>query len=205
MLFCPGIPGAGKTILTAVVVNELSTRFENDKTIGYAYVYCNFRRKHEQKAVDLVASLLKQLSQGQSSVPDCVGALHQKHKEKKTRPSFDEVTKALQVVTSMYSRTFIIIDALDECQTSDGCRSRLIAEIFDLQAKCGSSIFATSRFIPEITGKFDMSTSLKIRASKADIERFLQGNISKLNASNDWSDELKELVKTSISDVVDGM
>src|ERR1700686_5109446 len=33
-LFCPGIPGAGKTILTSIVVDQLMTRFENDKTIG---------------------------------------------------------------------------------------------------------------------------------------------------------------------------
>jgi hypothetical protein len=42
-LFCPGIPGAGKTILTSIVVEELTTRFSNDPTIGIAYIYCNFR------------------------------------------------------------------------------------------------------------------------------------------------------------------
>jgi hypothetical protein len=58
-LFCPGIPGAGKTILTSIVVNELTARFFNDPTIGITYVYCNFRRQDEQKIDDLLASLLK--------------------------------------------------------------------------------------------------------------------------------------------------
>jgi hypothetical protein len=31
-LFCPGIPGAGKTILTAVVIDDLMTRFANNPT-----------------------------------------------------------------------------------------------------------------------------------------------------------------------------
>lgn len=44
-LFCPGIPGAGKTILTSIVVDELTIRFSNDPTIGIAYLYCNFRQK----------------------------------------------------------------------------------------------------------------------------------------------------------------
>ncbi|KFY00471.1 hypothetical protein O988_03292, partial [Pseudogymnoascus sp. VKM F-3808] len=35
-LFCPGIPGAGKTILTSIVVEELATRFPNDASIGIA-------------------------------------------------------------------------------------------------------------------------------------------------------------------------
>lgn len=61
-LFCPGIPGAGKTILTAIVIDDLTTQFSNDPTIGIAYVYFNFRRQNEQKAEDLLASLLKQLT-----------------------------------------------------------------------------------------------------------------------------------------------
>jgi hypothetical protein len=58
-LFCPGIPGAGKTILTSIVVEALTTRFSNDPMIGIAYIYCNFRRQDEQKINDLLASLLK--------------------------------------------------------------------------------------------------------------------------------------------------
>ncbi|RYP28170.1 hypothetical protein DL767_007318 [Monosporascus sp. MG133] len=46
-LFCPGIPGAGKTILTSIVVDELTCRFTDDETVGIAYVYCNFRHTHE--------------------------------------------------------------------------------------------------------------------------------------------------------------
>jgi hypothetical protein len=58
-LFCLGIPGAGKTILNSIVVEELAACFQNDKRIGIAYLYCNFRRQHEQKVEDLLASLLK--------------------------------------------------------------------------------------------------------------------------------------------------
>ncbi|KAF2190054.1 hypothetical protein K469DRAFT_759451 [Zopfia rhizophila CBS 207.26] len=179
-LFCPGIPGAGKTILTSVVVEELNTRFQNDKSIGVAYLYCNFRRQDEQKAEDLLASLLKQLTQGQSSLPDSVQSLHDSHKDKRTRPSFYEISRTLQSVTAIYSRVFIIVDALDECQVSDGCRMRFLSEIFKLQSKCEASIFATSRLIPEITENFEACTSLEIRASKEDIKRYLEGNIEQL-------------------------
>src|SRR5438045_2885380 len=36
-LFCPGIPGAGKTILTSIVISDLCNKFHNDITIGIAY------------------------------------------------------------------------------------------------------------------------------------------------------------------------
>jgi Cdc6-like AAA superfamily ATPase len=38
-LFCPGIPGAGKTIITSVVVEELSTLFGKRKQSNPLYYY----------------------------------------------------------------------------------------------------------------------------------------------------------------------
>ena len=152
-LFCPGIPGAGKTILTSFVVDQLITRFRNDERIGIAYLYCNFRRKDEQTAEHLLANLLKQPSQSRPSLPDAVKALHESHKQRQTRPSFDEISSTLQSVAAIYSTVFITVDALDECPLIDGCRDRFLTELFNLQAKAGAKLFATSRFIPEITAK----------------------------------------------------
>ena len=83
-LFCPGMPGAGKTILASVVVDDLNTRFKNDKSIGIAYLYCNFRQQHEQRAEQLLASLLKQLIQRQHSIPESVQALYNHHEDRKS-------------------------------------------------------------------------------------------------------------------------
>jgi len=62
-LFCQGILGAGKTILTSIVVDDLSTRFQGDLSTSFAYMYYNFRRQDEQKVDNLLASLLKQLAE----------------------------------------------------------------------------------------------------------------------------------------------
>ncbi|RYP93508.1 hypothetical protein DL770_000392 [Monosporascus sp. CRB-9-2] len=174
-LFCPGIAGTGKTIMTAVVVDYLCTRFRNDASIGIAYLYCNFRRQHEQRTQDLLASLLKQLVQGQSSTPDTVKALYDRHKDEWTQSSLDEISKALHSVTAIYSRVFIIIDALDECAV-DACRTRLLPEIFNLQGKTGANLFVTSRPTLETTEKFKESVSLTIRASNNDVGRYLDSH-----------------------------
>ncbi|KAJ9131303.1 Ankyrin repeat domain-containing protein 50 [Pleurostoma richardsiae] len=204
-LFCPGIPGAGKTILTSIVIDELTNRFRNDETVGVAYVYCNFRRKHEQKAVDLVASLLKQLTQGRTSFPECVKSLYDKHRERRTRPSLDEISRTLQSVTVMYSRVFVITDALDECQTFDGCRLRFLEEIFVLQEKCEANIFATSRFIPEITKSFKKSTSVEVQAARGDMQRYLDGHMFRLPGFVGRSQTLQDEIKTNIVRSVQGM
>ena len=201
-LFCPGIPGAGKTILTAVVINDLMTQCFTDQAIGLAYIYCNFWRKDEQKAEDLLASILKQLAQCQSSLPESVKELYKRHKNRRTWPSLDELSRALQFVVEKYSRVFLVVDALDECQTSDDCRRVFLSQLFDLQKKCLVNIFATARPIPEITERFN-GISLEIHAHESDVRRFLEGRISR--AESKLLKEHEEEIKNRITEVVDGM
>jgi hypothetical protein len=220
-LFCPGIPGAGKTILASIVVNYLFHRFQrkeddiqddniqNDYSIGIAYLYCDFRRPQEQTLGNLLLSLLKQLVQEQPSVPDIIRVLYDRYKDKPLRPLPDEIIGALNSVTALYSRVFIIVDALDECPKHDECRARFLSEIFDLQAKTRANLFATSRDIPEIREAFAESLSVEIRASDEDLGVYLDGNMSQLPAFDGRSpklrEELKIEIKTEITKAVDGM
>jgi hypothetical protein len=204
-LFCPGIPGAGKTVLTSIVVDYLEKMFENDHSVGIAYLYCDFRRQQEQSPSDLLASLLKQLVQGQITLPEDVKGLYECHKRKRTRPSLDEIVKVLHSVAGNYSKPFILIDALDECQISDGGPRKLLSEIFNLQAKTGANLFATSRFVPEIMEMFKGGMSLEIRASDEDVRSYIDGHMSLLPSVVLRSLDLQEEIKAAIINAVDGM
>ena len=211
----PGIPGAGKTIITSIVIEYLFDKFrhcdiqgdgdtrgrsiQNDGRIGIAYLYCNFRQQEEQKAEELLASLLKQLAQEHSAILPTVKDLYDRHKIMQTRPSVDEISKALQSVAVVYSTVFIVIDALDECRV----RTRLLPEIFNLQIKSGVSIFATSRSIPDIIEKFRGSISVEIRATEDDVQRYLDGRISE--SESGVLKSCREDIKTEITKAVDGM
>jgi hypothetical protein len=105
----------------------------------------------------------------------------------------------------MYSRVFILIDALDECKVSHNCRKTFLSELFSLQAKCGANLFATSRFIPEISENFQASISLEIRASEHDVRRYVDSHMSYLPSFVGRSLDLQEEVKTGIVKAVDGM
>lgn len=196
-LFCPRIPGAGKTILTSTVVKELTTQFSSNPAIGIAYLYCNFQHQGKQKAQDLLLSLLKQLTQSQPSLPKSVKSLYDGHRDKRTRPSLGETSGTLQSVAGMYSRVFLIIDALDEYQVSHDSLTQFLTEIFNLQDKCGANIFATSRFVPSIIDKFSGGLSLEIRASDDDVQRYVVDYISKsgLKVMKECGEEIKAGIK----------
>lgn len=204
-LFCPGIPGSGKTILTSIVVDELTSRYHDDRNIGIAYIYCNFRRQDEQKVEDLLASLLKQLTRSLPTLPDAVQSLYNEHRKKQTRPVMDEILRALQIVIENYTRVFIVIDALDECQVQNQYRQKFMSKIFNLQAEHNIKLFVTSRHIPEILDDFKGSLRLEILASKEDVQTYLDHHISPRRAFLKKNSELQKEIKHRILEVARGM
>ncbi|KAJ5157966.1 uncharacterized protein N7500_007617 [Penicillium coprophilum] len=201
-LLCPGIPGAGKTICSAIIVDDLFTRFEDRPDVGIAYIYCNFNRRDEQHAQDLLSSLLRQLSQQKAAVPDAVKDLYKRYHNTPTRPRFDEISKALQLVISLYSDVFIVFDALDECEYT--CRTRLLREIMRVRAGAGANVFATSR-PTEIHDLFKDGDVLEIRAHEDDVRRYLDGNMFRLPGFVSRNRTLQEEIMVVISRHVQGM
>ena len=72
-LFCPGIPGAGKTMMAAIAVNHLC-RTAGCDDIGVAYLFYNYKAQADQSASGLLAALLKQLVQVAVQHPQNSGA-----------------------------------------------------------------------------------------------------------------------------------
>lgn len=203
VLFCPGIPGAGKTMLSSLVIDHLWTIYPDVGT-GVAYMYCNYKKYEEQKAVDLLSALLKQLVQQQISIPESVQALYKQYRGRRTRPSFDEVLKTLQGVIKGYRQVFIVVDALDECQDGFDGRDALLFGVRSLRS-FGAKIMVTSRAISKITQEFETDTALKIRAHEEDVRRYVCGQVGRLAKCVSSRPALEQLIISSITDAVDGM
>ncbi|KAI1842402.1 hypothetical protein JX266_011443 [Neoarthrinium moseri] len=204
-LFCPGIPGAGKTILASVAVNDLASQLSSDLSFGLCYIFCNFRQNSEQSFGNIMLSLLRQLSQYTHSLTQAVINLYGRHQGKHTKPSTSEICDAVERVILTKSRTFIVIDALDELQISDGSRSKLISALFNLRDKFSANILVTSRFTPDISQSFEGSPSLEISASYADILTYLDEQIPYLSVVISGNPALCNDVKHCIAESVSGM
>jgi len=154
-------------MIASIVVDHLKTSFPDDKT-GKAFLYCIYKRQDNQKVDDLLASLLGQLAVWQSMVPESIRKLYDKHRRgEKPRLSRDEILEALSSITKTYSRTFIIIDALDECKTNH-IRNELLSEVYKLQEGSDTRLMVTFR--PSIIPNPPSSVrKLEIRAYKEDV------------------------------------
>ncbi|KAL0943494.1 ankyrin repeat protein [Colletotrichum truncatum] len=204
-LFCPGIPGSGKTIITSVVIDRLSQEFHEDKTVGIAYIFCNYLRHGQQSLQDLLASLLKQLSQSLEDLPQGVKALYDCHAGARTRPSSAELAEALLTISTLYSKLFIIVDALDECQSAGDCRSSFLVYLSRVQVLVGANIMCTSRHIPEIEEQFRGCFKLEIKASDDDVYKYVDNHLSKALQSIPETPDLQDAIKSKIMRLADGM
>lgn len=204
-LFCPGIPGAGKTILASIVVEDLITRtIEHGKT-GVAYIYFSFRRKNEQTIDHVIRCLLKQLARGLSSLPKDVKYLHEREQEQGTQPSSDDIFAALQTCSAAYSRVFVILDALDECQNFHRYLSTLLFQVEGLRASTKLNLFATSRPIPDIEILFEKHIKQEIRASDEDVHNYIEGHIAHFPKFVLRDQCLQDQIKDELVQTVEGM
>ncbi|EEU44035.1 uncharacterized protein NECHADRAFT_74034 [Fusarium vanettenii 77-13-4] len=170
-LFCHGIPGAGKTLLTSIVIDHLCQQFGSDPGVGIAYIYFNYRMQNTQPPEELLLSLLKQLAQTRSPLPEPVIELFRKHRAFHTRPTLEATIHTTCDACSKYSETFIVVDALDECHPSN--LSWFLDALLKLQEAGGVNILATSRFKPENAPLFRECLLLEIKATDEDILKFL--------------------------------
>jgi Cdc6-like AAA superfamily ATPase len=203
-LLCPGIPGAGKTFMTAIVVNSLLDRFSKVDDVGVVVFYCSYSMREEQTKEKLLAGLLRQLVKPKHSESDRVQALYELCKNAKRRPSFSELSGLLQHVAGTYSKMFIVIDALDECESKDW--SPLITELRRLQTQLPAlRLMVTFRQHVKITEEFTDAVTFEIRAHSWDLEHYIKGHMPRLSKHVEETAGLREEVIEAIVKAADGM
>ena len=128
-LWVYGIPGAGKTILSTLVVDEV-LNCKRSETVGTAYFYVRHDDTDSHKPRNVIGSLIAQLARQNPSALADVIQLHAQHNDNKslaTAPEENELNEQLIELTRHFTNTYIVMDGLDECGPAfDADRKRLI-------------------------------------------------------------------------------
>ena len=128
-LWIYGIPGAGKTILSTLVIDEVLNCKRSD-SVGTAYFYIRHDDTDSHMSRNVIGSLVAQLARQNSFALDDVVQLYAQnndHKSLATAPEENELNEQLIKLTRHFTNTYIVIDGLDECGSAfDADRKRLI-------------------------------------------------------------------------------
>ncbi|KAF1828738.1 hypothetical protein BDW02DRAFT_206603 [Decorospora gaudefroyi] len=84
-ILCTGVPRAGKTTLTSIVIDDLQRRCHADRSVAVAYIYCDYKTRDEQTAELMLSSLLRQLVERQDTLAAPVKELYANHGNGRSR------------------------------------------------------------------------------------------------------------------------
>ncbi|KKK21432.1 hypothetical protein AOCH_000121 [Aspergillus ochraceoroseus] len=156
VLFCPGIPGAGKTFLSSIVVHELDRlrlcQEGGVKEAAIVMLYCKWDDPLSQSIEAMVASLMKQIIQRYGVVLDEVIQMFNKHSQEETRPSREQMLSILSMLLRRFPKIFVVVDGLDELREEKD-RLALLRILTSIQTT-KVNIMVTSRPLPNITRHF---------------------------------------------------
>jgi hypothetical protein len=197
-LFCPGIPGAGKTIMAALVIDHLlRSQHVADKPV--TFIYCNYKRQSEQSAKHMLSSIFRQIIDIQPAIPNLVQNFYTSHTTKRTTPSLDEIKQVIEAVSKDLRGLTIIVDALDECETR--ARTEFLSALETLRRLCKIRLLATSRPLPTVQSHptFLGKPTLEVKASDEDLEKYIRSRAGELHFRvMSKTDLLEDLVTSTV-------
>jgi hypothetical protein len=184
----------------SIVIDHLQTSFTDDAAI--VCIYCNYKEKNEQTVLNLTASLLKQMLQDHPRVSSGIKTFYEHYQRRGDRPTVGETTKVLKAQFTLFSKVFIIVDALDECSEADGTRADLVETLRSLRAE-NVNLMVTSRDIPSIDLVHDFKDAkrLDIQARDEDVRAYVGSHISR----HRFASNLKQAIVDKIVENAKGM
>ncbi|KAK7438353.1 hypothetical protein CaCOL14_007794 [Colletotrichum acutatum] len=207
--------GTGKSFLSSRVIDRYrihdGIQFPTGHSLGLAFFYCNSSDQNRQSIQSILRSYIRQLGEvtgHPESIHETLFNLY-KRKEIKSDITLQDCETALVEMINSYSRTVLILDALDECKKDT---RRHIVEFFkrlvEKTNRC-LKIFIASRpenDIGDYLRSFQeprATITINTSDNQDDIEKFVNTEVD--NFSVDWSPETKQAVKKELMEKSAGM
>ncbi|KAK6511002.1 hypothetical protein TWF506_010088 [Arthrobotrys conoides] len=201
ILWCSGIPGSGKSVLTASITKHL---IEKHSKVT-AFFFCDFEQKSSLQWETIFRSLLRQLL-SISTHPDVDKLL-----EKFENPvSPYEVVKTLQQLLEKSDPCYLVFDGIDECGESDKYQ---LLQLFEqlLQLNPGKvKILVSSRHSADVSRSIVKEQVQEINIVKhvgPDIEKYIEAELHERirNRRLIVTSEMLKEIRIALTEKAEGM
>ncbi|KAK1760390.1 hypothetical protein QBC47DRAFT_408460 [Echria macrotheca] len=207
-LWIHGIPGAGKTVLAAFLIEQVRLACKaSEPTTSRSecvYYYC-YHGRNQDEAGPFLRWLVSQLCRRTRIVPDLASSLFQGGQQPTVR-ELQDILHSILSATDLHS-VFVIIDALDESQKRDNLLTVIRTLVVDDRFR-KIQLLATSReyvdieaTMTSISDRIPMSNPLV----EADIATYVKKRILAEPRFRNWPQQLRDEVDESLSKGSKGM
>jgi hypothetical protein len=199
------------------MVDHLFNKAEKDRSIGVAYFYFDYQISVSPR--DIIASLLKQLclQKDKDAIPPSIAQLWRSRKDQAPHdsqesltsdgapkgPEFGELLAAFLTVATKFRRTYVCIDALDECsEEHQHARDEILHRL--RQSRC--FLLVTSRRDIKCSEDFSNVPQISITATPDDIEHYVTSVLKQHPELHDMVDNgLQRRISGVLADKSNGM
>lgn len=213
-LWLSGIPGAGKTVLASVVIEE-ARKHSVISLRALAYFYCDYKDTNSQDPHQILRSLITQMAQQSVDCFELLRGLYQRcHPHSASRmpipPDVPSLIDTFRQMTTRFDDVFLVIDGLDECGKNTVEVAKLLRGL-DFVVKSGQDVKVAlfsrnEEHIRRLLGRDFIHVEISARSEDlrlyvaAEIEdRTMDGRLE-INSAN-----LKEDILQTLVDGADGM
>jgi len=183
-LWLYGIPGAGKTVLTSSIIQDLQQSLNLDGDNALAYYYFDYTDAATQEPLGMLGSIVRQLV---AQNTQCFEELQRHYRSKsvgkeetdRVQFSISNNQEILRVIGKSFDNTMLVIDALDE---SDVRRFEVLDILNNLDAGHPDNNFKVllvSRDEYDIRERLSSYTPVAISARTSDLRLYVAAELEK--------------------------
>ncbi len=175
--------------------------------MAIAYFYFDFKNPRKLHVIDLLKSLVSQLSDRSTDALRILQNLYSKHEDGRTQPSSDVIADALQDILRVGKQTYIIVDALDECVE----REELLLWLKDITGSAlpNVRVFGTSRKEHDLEESFeDLATTIvdfENTLVDKDVQLYLKSQLRSDKYLSKWSPKVQKEIEDKLMAGAHGM
>jgi Cdc6-like AAA superfamily ATPase len=171
-LWLHGIPGAGKTILASLVIEEALKNA--DKEHAVAFFYCDYKNVASQRPVNILGSIASQIARQDEQ---CLHTLEDYYRSCNPQgslqrsPKADDLRDLILHMATFFKDISIIVDGLDEC----GKTTVAAVELLDSFSSSGENIktLFLSREEQHIKDILNAHVQISIAARSSDLKLYV--------------------------------
>ncbi|KAJ7577665.1 hypothetical protein C8J56DRAFT_1113066 [Mycena floridula] len=170
-LWCPGnhdarIYGGGSSAESVL-----------SQDVAVTCIFFDYNTSSSHSIANIFGGVIRQLFINCSYIPDPLELLRTSFQSGASRPtSLSAMVEALQGQIQLYSRVYLVVDALDEC--SINIRDDFVSKIRSLTKSGHLNVLITSRHISAIAKEFTNETRIDLRVHDDDVLSYINYRIN---------------------------
>ena len=208
-LWLHGIPGAGKTVLAATVIEEVLRTSSVSHAV--AFYYCDYKEPETHKPSCVLGSLVQQLAkQDEQCFEKIQSFCDKRNPECKDESQYDsqELQTLILDMGANFERVTLVVDGLDECGSNTAEVTEFLVGLHCEDNETNMRILLLSRDEVEIRNYLASYTEVSIVAQSSDLKLYVGAEIESRVRKNKLrikDPSLKEYIMKQLVDGAEGM